>query len=176
MWGKTSESLGRISRAFLSLVTELWTGTVGQGELLWLGKVWVPSSHLRSNGEDGWRSVHLAVLDPFYLFGPSEEVNGCRPVCFVGDTPFSGRQCCSHRQPAGCPAVGCTFQAQTGTAPAAALVHPAVLGTDAYGKWRSEKTANRKCPGACLHILKVGGNLQTANRMAQKRFHSFESC
>lgn len=90
MWSKTSASLGRISRAFLSLVTELWTGTMGQGELLWLGKVWVPSSHLHSNGEDGWRSVHLAVLDPFYLFGPSEEVNGCRPVCFVGDTPFSG--------------------------------------------------------------------------------------
>lgn len=49
---------------------------------------WVLSSPLCSSREDGWRSIQWALLDPWYLLGPSEQVNGCRQACFVGNTVF----------------------------------------------------------------------------------------
>lgn len=59
---------------------------------------------------------------------------------------------------------------------AAALVQRAALGTDIYGKRRSKRTANRKHPGACVHILKVGETSRQQNRMARECFHSLDSC
>lgn len=52
----------------------------------------------------------------------------------------------------------------------------AVLGMDIYGKRRSKSAANRKRPGTCLHILKVGETSRQQNRMARECFHSLDSC
>lgn len=56
-----------------------------------VGKSLVPSSVLPSSEEDGWRSIHLAVLDPCYLLGPLKEVNGYRLAEFEDYALFSGR-------------------------------------------------------------------------------------
>lgn len=73
---------------------------------------------------------------------------------------------------------GCAFQAVAGTAQcfASRIGLHAARDANAYRKQGSKRTADRKCPRACQHILEVGETSRQQNRMALECFHSVDSC
>lgn len=119
----------------------------------------------KTDGDPSGRRVRCSVL-MLATYLACQRMQMCARRHFFKRYAISGRQSCSLRLPARCRAASCAFQARAGTArrSAAAAALRAALHAGAYGKWGSKRTGDRKCPRACRHILKVGGNLQTAKQ------------